>query len=245
VWGLLITLLCGSVHAQEPADPNAVVTNLGFGLVYRNGLYRGNDDVAFPIPLIFLQRGQFYIQGRTAGYRLAESDALSFDLIGQWRFDGYDEDDSRDLSGMGDRDMTIEGGAALYYRDGWGVTRLSLVNDLLGKHKGQEAALSYSRQFTRNDWSFLPSAGLLWLSDNLTDYYYGVDSKYARPGRAAYAAGDALNPFLSLSTNYRFNAKWSAMAQVRYEFLDSEITDSPIVDDHYRLTVMTGLICKF
>lgn len=240
-----IVLLCGIAFSYEPVEEVGSTTNLGLGVGYRNGIYKGADDQVFPVPLIVLERGDFYLKGTLAGYRFFKQDNLSLDVIAQWRFDGYDEDDSLFLAGMGDREMNIEGGLGLTYFDGWGLWRLSFVSDLRGEYDGQQTAFSYSKQFTRNRWSFLPTAGFLWDSSNLTNYYYGVEPKYARPWRPAYSVGEAWNPFVSLLTNYQLNEKWSAMALVRYEFFDSEISDSPIVDDDYKLTFLAGLMYPF
>lgn len=238
-------LFCGFVFAQEQADETVSKTSLGFGVAYRNSIYKGADDQVIPIPLIFYEKEDFYIKGPLAGYHFLKHDGLSLDLIAQLRFDGYEDDDSDFLDGMGDRYMNFEGGLALTYFDGWGLMRVSVVNDLCGKHNGQEVAFSYSKQFTKDRWSFLPTAGILWGSGDMIDYFYGVENKYERPGRPAYSAGEAWNPFVSLATNYQLNDKWSAMALLRCEFFDNEIADSPIVDDDYKLSLLVGLLCSF
>lgn len=246
---VFMSLFGGLTYAQEQEQEQISETeskmNLGIGVAYRNNIYKGADDTAIPIPLIFFERGDFYIKGVVAGYRIFKQDRLSLHLIAQWRFDGYEEDDSDYLDGMGDHYMNFEGGLALTYSDGWGLMRLSFVNDLCDKHNGQEFAFSYSKEFTKDRWSFLPTAGILWDSSDMTDYFYGVESKYARPGRPAYSVGEAWNPFLGLLTNYQFNEKWSAMASLRYEFLDNEIADSPIVSDDYKLSIIAGLMYNF
>ncbi len=218
---------------------------LGMGFTYKNALYRGDDSSVLPVPLIMLEKGQFFIKGRVAGYRLYQDERFAFDVIGQWRFDGYDADDSDYLEGMDDRKMTLDGGAAVTLFDGWGQTTVSYVGDLLGRHSGQELSVTYSKPFRFEKWSLTPSAGIRFYSSSLGDYYYGVQPDEAVAGRAAYDAGDSLNPFAGLSVTYSFNEKWSALTTVRYTWLDSEITDSPIIEDHHDLLLMTGLLYTF
>jgi outer membrane protein len=215
------------------------------GFTYKNALYRDDDSSALPVPLIMLEKGQFFIKGRTAGYRVYQDERLAFDVIGQWRFDGYDDDDSDYLDGMDDRKMTIDGGAALTVFDGWGQTTFSMVTDLLSRHSGQELALTYSKTFRCDKWSLTPSAGVRFYTSSLGDYYYGVQPDEAVAGRGAYDVGDSLNPFAGLSVTYSFNEKWYALTSVRYTWLDDEITDSPIVEDHRDLLLMTGLLYTF
>jgi outer membrane protein len=231
----------GAENQPAPGDSMA----LGLGVTYKNALYRGDDSSVFPIPLIMLEKGQFFIKGRTAGYRVYQDEQFAFDVIGQWRFDGYDDEDSDYLDGMDDRDMTLDGGAAVTIFDGWGRTTFSMVSDLLSKHSGQELSVTYSKTWQHDKWSLTPSAGVRFYTSSLGDYYYGVQPDEAVAGRGAYDAGDSLNPFAGLSVTYNFNEKWSALTSVRYTWLDSEITDSPIVDDRYDLLLMTGLLYTF
>ncbi len=247
---ILSLFLTGLAFGQEPAAENQGTARedsflAGAGLTFRNGLYRDADSDVMAVPFIMLEQGQFFIKGRTAGYRLYQDDTFAFDMIGQWRFDGYDEDDSDYLEGMDDREMTIDGGAALTVFDGWGQTTVSMVGDLLSRHSGQELAITYSKTFSFEKWSLTPSAGVRNYSSSLGDYYYGVQPDEAVAGRDAYDVGDTWNPFAGLAVMYTFNEQWSALTSVRYTRLDDEITDSPIIEDHYDLLVMAGLLYKF
>jgi outer membrane protein len=231
--------------AQEESESSPLNVDAGLGIAYRSKLYRGDDSNVTPIPMIFYEGERFYFKGKTAGYGLLRDGGLSFDLIAQWRPDGYDASDSRYLSGMSDRDMTIDVGVSASYADGWGMTSVSLVTDILGKHDGQELTLSYGKRFVREQWSFVPSAGAAWQSSNLTDYYYGVRGKEATAERPKYSGHDSISPFVAMQVNCRINEAWSAMAIIRYEWLDSDISDSPIVSKHHDMLVMIGAMYKF
>lgn len=247
----ILAVLINSGFAQEQAagadsqPARGDSTALGLGVIYKNPLYRGDDSSVLPVPLIMLEKGQFFIKGRVAGYRLYQDERFAFDVIGQWRFDGYDEEDSDYLEGMDDREMTIDGGAAVTIFDGWGRTTVSMVSDLLSKHSGQEISAAYSKTWRFDKWSVTPSAGVSFYTGSLGDYYYGVQPDEAVAGRGAHDVGDSVNPFAGLSVTYSFNEKWSALTSVRYTWLDDEITDSPIVEDHYDLLLITGMLYTF
>ena len=104
---------------------------------------------------------------------------------------------------------------------------------------------SYAKRFIREPWVLTPSAGITWQSNNLTDYYYGVEWDEVTGSRPYYSAGDAWNPFVSLTTQYYFTEKWSSLVMLSYEWLDNEISDSPIVNKQYQVRVMAGVMCKF
>jgi outer membrane protein len=87
--------------------------------------------------------------------------------------------------------------------------------------------------------------GFSWLSNDLADYYYGVRSDETKVGRPAYSAGSGVNWFAGLGTDYKLDEKWSLFAQFSYEWLNNEITDSPIVDDDYKITILAGAMYKY
>ncbi|MHC4854798.1 MAG: MipA/OmpV family protein [Planctomycetota bacterium] len=253
VLSALICALASQIWAQEEptvgdeAVAKAVEStlNLGAGFVYQSPIYRGKDAHYIPIPMVFYQKGKLYFRGNSFGYQFYQDQGLSFEVLAQWMFRGYDEDDSRHLRGMDDRDPSLEGGIAASYYDGWGTTRISFGTDLLSKHDGQELTFSYAKRFIREPWVLTPSAGVAWQSNNLTDYYYGVERDEATAARPRYSAGEAWNPFISLSTQYYFTEKWSSLVMLRYDWLDGDISSSPIVNKNYQVRAMVGVMCKF
>lgn len=217
----------------------------GPGVLVSDKPYKGMGTETNVFPFIMYQGQNFYLRGPNFGYKIYDKDKLAVDALISWRFDGYDEDDSSDLEGMDDRDMTAELGASISYKDGFGVTRFSFLNDILGKHDGRVLRLSYSKTFRRRNITLTPSVGLTWQSKNFVDYYYGVCSKESLSSRSTYQPSDALNPFMSLWLTYKINERWDVFSSFRYQWLDSEISDSPIVDQSYQTSLMLGLIYGF
>jgi MipA family protein len=230
------------MEGDRPQDRNL---KAGLGVVVGNSLYKGDDTRVFPVPMLYYNFGKFGIRGSMLGYELFEDDAVAVSAIAKWRFDGYDEDDSDYLDGMDERKMSLDGGFQLVYSDGWGQSSFSWVTDMLGRHDGQELVVSYSKRFAADKFSFTPSAGLMYSSGNLNDYYYGVMADEALANRPMYEASKSWNPFVSLNIGYEINERWSVMSLVGYQWLSSEITDSPIVDDDYKAVIMTGLMYGF
>jgi len=162
------------------------------------------------------------------------------------RLSGYDEDDSSLLDGMDDRDWSIDGGIGINWFTGVGLFALTCVTDLFGRHDGQELDFSYTILFERAGFTFIPSAGVRYKSDNLVDYYYGVESDESRFDtritRPAYEGNDAVDPYLRLVVRRKITERWSLLGALQYEWLDSEISDSPIVDDSYETSCMLGVL---
>ncbi len=233
----------GSEQENQAQEPPELIA--GPGVVVTTKPYKGTDSKVYPIPIITYTNGRFFIRGAMAGYRLLADDSWALDATGQWRFDGYEPDDSDDLDGMHERHMTVDAGAALSLFGDWGTAKLSFLNDILSQHDGQELRLTYSKTFEGDKISTTPFVGLSWLSGDLIDYYYGVRSDEAQAGRAAYNAGDGVNWLAGVATNYQLDEQWSLFGSISYEWLNSEITDSPIVDDDYKISILAGAMYKF
>lgn len=249
---IVSSILLSQVYGQENEstdNENAVnaagtTLNLGAGFVSRSPIYRGQDVHGLPIPMVFYQKDKFYFRGSRLGYQFYKDESLSLDVLAKWNFRGYEEDDSRHLNGMDDRDATMEAGLAASYYDGWGTASVSFVTDILGEHDGQEITFNYAKRFIREPWVLTPSAGITWQSNNLTDYYFGVERDEVTGSRPYYSAGEAWNPFIALTAQYYFTEKWSSLVMLQYEWLDSQIFDSPIVNKQYQVRVMAGIMCK-
>lgn len=245
-----VLLLTAALYGQEVSEQYKPSMqdqfSLGLGAAYSSKVYKGDDSNVYPIPFIYYQKDNFYIRGKTAGYQVYKQDNLSLDLIAQWRFDGYDDSDSDYLDGMHDRKMTIDAGAEISYTDVWGKMSLSFVNDALGKHHGHELVLSYQKRIQAGKKTALtPSAGLIYKSSNLSNYYYGVRNNEAIAGRPKYTAGESCNPFLGLNFNHKLDDNWSVIANTQIVWFEDEITDSPIVDKTYQLSIILGISYKF
>ncbi len=231
---------------EDGSQPDSNSTfSIGPGVVLSSKPYAGMDTKVYPIPMIYLVMGRFYISGGAAGYRALADENWTFDAIAKWRFDGYEEDDSDDLDGMHERRMSIDIGGEFAISGDWGTIKTSFVTDSLGRHDGQELRLSYAKPFNVEKLRITPSAGVVWQSNNLTDYYYGVRTDEARAGRPAYNAGDAINWFTGIYANYQHDDKWSFIGGITYYWLDSEIHDSPIVSKSHTISILAGAMYKF
>jgi len=239
--GFVTTAWCRDVEsgAEERDGPTMY---LGGGALIYSKSYVGVDPRVYPIPLFAYEGERLYLRGLVGGYRLLMDKGWSIGPIVQPRFEGYSQDESSALRGMGDRDWSIDAGLGTSWLTRFGLFELSGVTDILGRHRGQEVELTYTIMFPLMGFDFVPSAGMRWKSGNLVDYYYGVRPSEARSGRFAYDGDAALDPFLRLAVRRKITERWSLLAAAQYEWLDDEITDSPIVDARYDASFIIGML---
>lgn len=251
----LVTVLwaatCGGEETQTETTVSENVDEgpsirVGGGAIISTQPYVGTDTRVYPLPLFTYEGKRLYFRGIVGGYWLYSFDGFSVGPVIRPRFEGYEEDDSSELRGMDDRDWSIDGGLGLSWMTDVGLFGVTFVTDMLGRHNGQELDLSYTILFQWGGFDFVPSLGVRWKSENLVDYYYGVNDDEIRfdgaVSRASYDGNDAVNPYLQLAVRRKLSDRWSLLGAVQYEWLDSEITDSPIVDDDYEASFLLGIL---
>lgn len=207
---------------------------LGLGATTSQEPQRGIDPEQFIIPLVSYSGERFSFQFTTINYQLTQIADVEISLVASGRLQGYEAKDSPYLLGMKDRDNTLDGGINL----AWNGINLSMTSDLLNKHDGQEAALSYEKGFDFGRLMIMTSVGLAWQSQKLTQYYYGVEPHEVRSFRVddtlvqrnAYETKAAVIPTVGLLMRYALDQRWFIMGGTEVRFLPNTITDSPIID---------------
>ena len=236
--GLLAVLASPLALAQE-APPRWTVGGLA---ILRDAPYRDLDEDTLLVPLLRFEGERAYLRGLRGGIVLWERDGFEFGPFLQVRGDGYDAADSPMLDGMDDRRFSLDAGVAASWRiPRFGQVEVSLATDALDRSGGQEAELSYTALLRAGGWTILPSLSLRWQSQDLVDYYYGVRVDEALAGRPAYRGESAVLPELAVLATRPLGGRWQLFARAGHTWLPSEITDSPIVGQDGRTTVLVGL----
>jgi outer membrane protein len=241
-------IMISSLYAKPPytekqSQPD--IFNVGAGFVLSTKPYKSADTEIYPIPFIFYKSGRLTFEGKSASYTLVEQEKWSISGITSWRFDGYDNDDSSVFEGMDDRKMSLDSGLQIAVDALSGKITGYWITDTLARHQGSEFQLKYSKNFKSNKFSFTPGAGVSFQSSELSNYYYGVKNSEAAAARPAYKPNSTTIPFICLNVIYKVKDRWNFFGNVKYEFLDDEISDSPIVSEHYTFTLMGGLTYSF
>jgi outer membrane protein len=204
--------------------------------------YAGVDTKVYPAPVVAYEGKRLYVRSAIVGYRIISENGLMIGPQVEPRVEGYKEDDSPFLSGMRDRNWSVDGGVNIEAATPVGLLGVSIVTDLLGRSCGQEVEFRHLIMLPVLGFHLIPSGGVRWKSEKLVDYYYGVKPSEARPGRPAYQGEQAFDPFLRLVVRRKLTKHWSLFSDARYEWLASEITDSPIVSKDYQFSITAGAL---
>lgn len=246
---IVLNVVMLSAEGKPENYPDKLTGSIGAGVLISEKPYSGVDTEVYPIPMARLYYKNFFFEGTKLGYNLYGNDQWQFAPILQWRFDGYEASDSAALSGMADRDMTLDGGLQLTNINDWGVLTFSWVTDLLSEHEGNELEIGFSKRYAKafdvEQLSIIPNLGVSFLSSNLADYYYGVRTSEVAVGRPAYGAGYSINYSAGVNMIYTLDEKWDILAGFNYTWFDDEIKDSPIVSEDGVYSIIAGAAYKF
>lgn len=238
---LALALAAAPVLAQDAPEPPPRWT---FGLlaIERDAPYRQLDEDLLVVPLVRFEGERFYLRGLRGGVVLVEDGGFELGAYVEGRGDGYEAADSPYLAGMDDRDFSLDAGLAASWRvPRVGQFEVSLGTDVLDRSGGQEAGVSWTGLVRAGSWRLLPGVSLRWQSSDMVDYYYGVLPGEAIAGRPAYAPGSALFPAVSLLATRPLGERWEFFARAGHTWLPSEVTNSPLVDQDSRTSVIVGL----
>ncbi|GFE64746.1 MipA/OmpV family protein [Litoreibacter roseus] len=207
--------------------------------------YIGEDNDASPFPLIRYQGNGFSV-GTTGVFIDAFSTPVSkLEFVATPRFTGLEDPDADELNGI-DRDFTVDAGFRFTYDVTPGTELVTTVlQEVTGEHDGQELRVSLSRSSDGFGFPLKGTVGVSWKSEDLSEYTYGVFASEARGGRDAYSPGSTLTPFVGLSSSIPLSQSAVLIGGVRAEFLEDDISDSPIVDEDVIFGASIGVQFSF
>jgi outer membrane protein len=207
------------------------------------------DNQVKATPLIFGGYGPIFIEANRFGYNFYRDGTHFSSIIGNMRnhssLSKEEIENSEELKQyqLTPRKAALEAGVQLGRRfdNGW-IGRIALLQDISARHKGQEAELSFYRRDnfkpfqSFNGIRLLSTFGLQYQSQQLSDYYFGIDdSELSNNQQQAYQIHSAWSAELEFIATYDFSwqqgAKdWALYAGLRHYQFGDTVKDSPIVD---------------
>lgn len=231
--------------------------SLSLGAGTRTNPVAGRDNIPlYVIPYLSYYGKRFFLESLEPGVTLYESDAHTFNLIATPGFDRvfFSRHDPQNILvpfaadapsfgvqqeqtvAVGAPHTTYLAGPEWLFRHRNFIGQVSGLYEVTGRHKGYEVRAAVSAPLIQTKQSLAINAGVTWKSAATVDYYYGVQD--------LYNPDSALSPFIKLSYALPLSERWTLVAFLHYEYLDSSIVDSPIVTDHEVVTGFAGFNFK-
>lgn len=249
------------VGSQGPDLSNGGFLELGLGLELSNNLRVQEDpdktdnfqlEGAPSISGAFRYRGFFAgftegsFDGINIGYNFYSSDFWSYDLLlssfqGELNID-VDEIEDSDSEAARNRKLlnrdTFYNGAGFratrYYNDY--ILQLRLVSDI-HHGNGYQATGRVGRHLQLGNWNLHAVGGLVYDSSKLSQYLWGVTAEEATERFPEYTLGGGFRFQLEGGGLYPLTKDWVFRSILRYTWYPEDVFQSPLIDDHFSLSL--------
>lgn len=224
---------------EGPADGQPPRWGIGVAVAINDSEFAGEGTRVIPLPLVSYNGDRFFFRGLSAGWRIVDNDNFELSVLGKFRMDGFSVDDlgRRELARNGidyrlieDRDKAFDVGLGMKWSGKAGELEAKLLADATDTSGGHEFSVEYGYPFQVGQGSLTPNAGVTWMSDDMTNYYYGTLDKEVARGVVDYKPGAAAIPHVGVGYFRPLGEKWSIMGSAKYSLLPDEIKDSPFVE---------------
>ncbi|WP_157956710.1 MipA/OmpV family protein [Salinicola halimionae] len=256
VTGISTAFLASGAKAQEASAENEGATQWRLGVMasLADVSYAGAGTEASVFPLVYFDSKRLFFHATEGGVHLLNRDRFTFDIVLSTANLELDPDDlgrkeladkNVDRDRLNDRDRSYYAGVAGEWKSQLGVVRAEGRTDISGNSKGELYQVSYAYTWTVGRARFTPNVDLTYLSENVAEYYFGLDESESLSDNYAYTPNGAFVPGVGIDMAYILSRRWIFYAQVNYEMYPDEISDSPLVDDDYGVFMKSGISYSF
>lgn len=223
---------------------------LGLGTMFQSQGYKEADNKTNITPIISYESENLRINGPKAEYTLLKRKVpnvggFKLSLIGQYRFEGYDSDDSDVLEGMDERSGAFEAGISLGYKNKKSILVLEYLQDISNSHEGNEVSLTYLRPYSFKSLTLSPYARVSHFSDDFVNYYYGVESNEAMAFRPTYIGSATTSLETGIKGVWELGKRHRFITNISYERFGKEVEDSPLIEESGSAKLALGYVYAF
>lgn len=213
--------------------------------------YVGGESGFMFIPAVAYQGEKLTVRGPFADYVVSggRPDELTIALTLALGPNELEIDGDPRLAGIEERDSGLLAGARLAYPLLGGTASVALQTDITDESGGQRAVLGWEKplfQSSKREWLVAAGIELEYVSSDYADYYFGISAdEAARSTFAAYDLGGQVQPAVTLSGYYNLTSNWQVIYAMEWQFLASDVRDSPIVDQSGVASGVVGVVYNF
>lgn len=237
-------LLAGAVAAQPAPISYKLTGDVGAAVYGTQNVIRGKGNDTTVLPYLFADYGRFFARVDTFGFKALPLGNGYLELVGRVSQDGW-RANIAPLGGLTDRRTPIPLGIGTFQQTRYGGFMVNAFVDA-GSSRGNLLEATYVAEIKLGSLSLYPQLGIERRSAKYTNYLYGVTpAESLASGYAAYNAGASTTPVLGLAADYSLAENWIVNLQLRRKWLDSAVTNSPLVVRKTQDTGYIGLSYRF
>ncbi len=239
---LLLSLAANAQTATYSSDDKPQLQgDVGIAFYRTPPITRAAGDANVVLPYAFADYGNFFARVDTFGVKLMPLGAGSLELSGRLSFEGYK---SVGYNGIQERSRPVPVGLSTFQETPYGAFFLYSFYDVTSGGTLLDAL--YAAEFKLGAMTIYPQLGLERRSAKYVQHLYGVSAlENAVSKLDVYNPGNSLSPNFGVAFAYPLENDYSLTLQVRKKWLDSSITDSPLVNSKSQLSSFLSLTRSF
>lgn len=218
--------------------------SIGVAALVRAEAYKGVGTKSYALPIISYESERLQVIGTQASLKLFTGETIEVAAKADYRFDGFDPEDSSYFEGMAKRKGSAFAGLSAKHRSSFGVLGVEVAKAVTGS-KGRRAELSFSHPINLGDLVIAPKVAAEFLDGRYVNYYYGVAGAEARAWRPAYSSGRAMNLEVGLEGVYSLGKNHSVLGFAKYRRFGSDIANSPLLEKRGTPMIAAAYMYKF
>jgi outer membrane protein len=228
---------------------NYDLNDYSFGVAYSvtQSPYVGtpNSTIVYPYLTSFTHSAftddWLLLRDENIGVRYITDNQWEFGVVARFQGMGSNIPLDGELAGIDEKSWVIEAGPLI----GWRAKPINLQFrtywEMPNKHDGLTSELEFSYPINFKRGFLVPNVALIYRDEDYTDYYFSVSEEESTPTRPVYEAGASTAISAGFSIGYELSPKWLLKASLDVTFLDSSVSDSPIVDRDQTWAASVGL----
>lgn len=210
---------------------------LGISYSVSQSPYVGTENSSFAYPYLTSFRHNAFtddwliLSNGDAGFRWTNDAGWVLGAVGRINTQGTGTGAVEELLGFDTRNWTVEVAPVVGWR-GWPVhLELKHYNEIFSSNGGPTSQFETSLPVELSWGWVIPAVRLIHHSADYNRYYYGVSEGEVTPGRSAYVPGSSNSIKVAVNVGYAITENWLLSVSAGYEWLDSAISDSPVVEE--------------
>lgn len=181
-------------------------------------------------------RGEkLFVAGDEIGFNLHRYNNISLGAVLTAKtgilFDRDYYDDSDILIHLEERDPTLDLGFYFIHNSDLGQLRMRFVEEITGEHDGHSIDASYTFDLKYNGWRINPFVEANYMTDDATDYFFGVSEEESTARLAAYDGKSGVTISTGVEATYALTEHWDLGFGTSVTKLHSGIGDSSLLTD--------------
>ncbi|WP_404340600.1 MipA/OmpV family protein [Pseudoalteromonas mariniglutinosa] len=247
-------------NTLEPTSGFAWDWGLGAGYYIEDSYLVGMDsynDGLEPDIHLAISYNRFYLDydqsqlsgGLTLGYSFVDKFDWGLDIVGTNLQAGFDEtglkfygrDTIDELKGLASRHYDFDVGLRLSRRFQDSQFSFEYLHDVSGTHHGWVMNSFFSRIIPWRNWEFRSGIGLSAYSADFTNYYFGISASEATVNRPLYQPTASYSVIVEFHAEYPIHENWVFLTGWLSTWFSPEISNSPIISQHYQHKAKVGV----